>query len=750
MTAFTAALFVSLGAALLPQWTFDAASARDLQGWAPNSHLENVRIEEGWLKAEAVNWDPMLIRGGLEIPATPWQYVTIRIQASKPGSGELFWTGETSGQHGGFSPNKSTRFEVQAGEPQDVVVFPFWQAEKTIRQLRLDLYDGAQFAIQSIKVAAWGLPDFVAGGVSTWDLTKTGVKWKSVQKGRQLFAPPLNLQIDSKGWAVIELESPTDGVGEVLWAAPSLLGAQSASFPLKKSDGPRFYYVDLKSNKAWSGSICALGLRLPARCKVKSFRLSEAPDGPGELAVQYFGLENAVPRPDAESSVLVQFTNIGGQPTEPTSARLVLPPDMTFVESKLEQPLPALKHGELHELHWRVLARSAGKFDLLLGYGKATTLETPVVFEETVRTPKLSYVPQPKPVFTPFDVCAYYFPGWDSHSKWDCVRSTAPNRKPALGYYDEGNTECVDWQIKWAVENSISCFLVDWYWCDGKQQLTHWFEAYRKAKYRDLLKVAIMWANHNPPGTHSAEDFRNVAREWIDKYFNLPGYFRINGKPAVFIWAPSNIRADLKGSEAVKKSMDEAQEMARKAGYPGITFVAMGYDFSKQNIDALVAEGYSGVTTYHEWGALQSAQGPQHLKFEDVVKTAAQSWTGKNAAAGSLAYYPVVDTGWDSRPWHGDKALVFEGRTPELFYQLLQGVWQFAVNNDKKIVILGPVNEWGEGSYIEPCVEFGFKMYEAVREAFSPDTGRPVNVAPSDLHKGPYDYPDPKPAAGGG
>ncbi|MCX5772803.1 MAG: hypothetical protein NTZ09_21380, partial [Candidatus Hydrogenedentes bacterium] len=411
MTALASALIVSLGAlSLLPQWTFET----DLQGWTPNSHLENVRVEEGRLKADAVNSDPMLIRGGLEIPATPWQYVAIRIQASKPGSGELFWTGETSGQYGGFSPNKSTRFEVQAGEPQDVVIFPFWQAEKTIRQLRLDLYDGAQFSIQSIKVAAWGSPESAKNDVFSWDFTKTGEKWKSImRRGGEVFAPPLNLPIDSKGWAVIELESLTDGMGEVLWASPNLLGAQTASFPIKRVASRRFYNVELKSNKAWSGSICALGLRVPPRCIIKSFRLSEEPGGPGELAVQYFGLETAVPRSAAESSVLVQFTNLGGQPTEPTSARLVLPPDMAFIESKLEQPLPALEHGELHELHWRVKARSAGEFNLLLGYGKDTTLETPVVFEAAVNMPDVDYVPPPKPVFTPFDVCAYYFPGWD-------------------------------------------------------------------------------------------------------------------------------------------------------------------------------------------------------------------------------------------------------------------------------------------------------------------------------------------------
>jgi len=738
MTSLTTALCISLAAAGLPQWSFE----QDSQGWTPNSHLENVRIENGWLCADAVNWDPMLVCSNLEIPATPWQFVSVRIRASKPGQVELFWTGETEGQYGGFSPKKSTRVEVRAGM-QELIIYPFWQAEKTIRQLRLDLYDGAEFGIHAIKIESWGEAQDALTDVYAWDFSNPEQAWRPVRWGSDLFAPPLNLPVESRNWAVIELASMTGGVGEVVWALPGRIGAQRLSFSIKNSENTRFYNINMAASPAWTGSLCALGLRLPARTRVKSVQLTDAPQGPGELEVKYIGPENAVPRVGAEASVLVQFANVGGKPTSPTAARLVLPPEMSFIESKLEQPLPALEHGQMHELRWRVKAHSAGEQDLLLGYGDKNLLEQNVKFAEAVAVAKKDYVPEPEPVYTPFDICAYYFPGWNSSTKWDCVRETAPERKPALGYYDEGNPECVDWQIKWARENAISCFLVDWYWCQGKQQLTHWFEAYRKAKYRDMLEVAIMWANHNPPNTHSAEDFRNVTREWIDKYFNLPAYFRIKGKPAVFIWAPANIRRDLGGPEAVRKSMDEAQKMARDAGYPGITFVAMGYDFSKDNIQALKAEGYSGVTTYHEWGALQSAQGPRLATFEEVVKTAPASWADKDSAAKPLDYYPVIDTGWDSRPWHGDKALVIDGRTPQLFQKLLQSAWRFAVDNDKKIIILGPLNEWGEGSYIEPCVEFGFEMYETLRGVFAPHAEHPVNLAPSDLGLGPYDYPAP-------
>lgn len=57
-------------------------------------------------------------------------------------------------------------------------------------------------------------------------------------------------------------------------------------------------------------------------------------------------------------------------------------------------------------------------------------------FMPPVSVAKADYVPAPVPVKPALDVCMYYFPGWESDAKWDCVRRTAPVRKPLLGYYD--------------------------------------------------------------------------------------------------------------------------------------------------------------------------------------------------------------------------------------------------------------------------------------------------------------------------
>jgi hypothetical protein len=741
MAVAVAGLIVTMGAAELPAWTFD----QDLQGWVPNAHLANVAVKDGLLCADAVDWDPFFTMTGLSIEAKPWQYVVVSLKADKGGRGELFWTGETTGPYGGFSQEKSTAFAV-AGDSvmQDVVLFPFWQTEGTIRQLRLDVYGGAHFGIDAIRVLEWGAAAAPKSGVYSWKFGGDTSPWRVHPGAAELFAPPLNLAVKSKGWAAVTVKSEKETTGSILWSAADTRHVQTADFPIPADPNPRTCNVELEGIPEWHDPVAAFGIRLPEGVRLESIAITDKPQGPADLAVTYVGFENAVNRTSTPCHVIAQVVNNGGAKSDLVPARLVLSPDLRFAGTSADQTVPSLEHGETGTLRWVITSPMPGAHKVLLKVGAGNIVEAPLTLARILGLPKADYVPEPRKLKTDADLCAFYFPGWDTDAKWDCIRRVAPIRKPALGYYDESSPECVDWQIKWAVENGIACFLVDWYWVQGAQSLTHWFEAYRKARYRDLLKVAIMWANHNPPNTHSAEDWRNVTRHWIDHYFNLPAYYRIDDKPAVFIWAPDNVRNDLKGSEAVKKALDESQEMAREAGYPGITFVAMGDHFAPARIQALLEEGYAGITTYHEWGTEAAAAIPtKRMSFESLVTTAPQAWAEKNAAAGKLTYYPVVDTGWDSRPWHGDKAFVIEGRTPTLFERLLQSALTFARANGKGIIVIGPMNEWGEGSYIEPCVEFGFDMLEAIKNIFGRGNPKrwPVNVAPGDVGLGPYDYP---------
>jgi hypothetical protein len=74
---------------------------------------------------------------------------------------------------------------------------------------------------------------------------------------------------------------------------------------------------------------------------------------------------------------------------------------------------------------------------------------------------------------------------------------------------------------------------------------------------------------------------------------------------------------------------------------------------------------------------------------------------------------------------------------------MLEDCREFCRKKGMKRIMIGPVNEWQEGSYIEPNEEHGFAMYDAIRDVFAtgPKDAYPPNIVPGDLDMGPYDFP---------
>jgi hypothetical protein len=734
----------------LPEWTFDSPDSG--KAWVPNQHLENVMVEDGVLKADAADWDPIFVCRDLSIPATPWQYVLLRVRANRSGDGALFWAGTYEGKYGGFEEKKKTPFQIVGdGEWKEICIFPFWQAEREILQLRLDVYEGTHFEIDSIQVREWGAGSSPISDTFCWEFEGDLSSWQVHSEAKEIFAPPMHLPIEDKAWVTVRLRSQIGGSASLLWAIENELGILSEDFRIRDDGQFHSYNLEMDGIPTWRNDLVALGLRLPSTDRnvvfVESIRISDQPSGPPEIDVDCFGFENGVNRAGVPCSVIAQIANRGGSSSESTKVILGLPPSLRLEKGQPERVIGRLDFQARETVTWNLVADFPGTHLVKISaedHRALPPMETHLSFEPPLNHPRADYVPEPQPIETDIDVCMYYFPGWNSDAKWDCVRVTAPIRKPLLGYYDESHPECVDWQIKWAVENGITCFLVDWYWIKGSQHLAHWFEAYRNSRYRDYLKVAIMWANHNPPGSHSAEDFERVTQHWIEDYFPMESYYRIEGKPAVFLWDPSLIRMDLGGVETVRETLNRSKKAAAEAGYSGITFVAMHHHDSTSEIRDLLEEGYTGATNYHEWGnAFSMGESPKLAQFEDLVKSVPETWEKRDEACGELTYYPVVDSGWDSRPWHGNSAQVIEGRTPDLFEDLLREAKAFCEKKDKTLVILGPANEWGEGSYVEPCTEFGFEMYERIREVFAKGDPKiwPQNLSPADVGLGPYDFP---------
>ena len=117
-----------------------------------------------------------------------------------------------------------------------------------------------------------------------------------------------------------------------------------------------------------------------------------------------------------------------------------------------------------------------------------------------------NYVPEPKPATSDRIVAAHYYAAWKYgaaglHEGFNDLAEDFPDRTPLMGYYDEENPEVCDWEIKWALEHGINCFIHCWYRklenmgkpvTVGDLRCGHGIhEAYLNARYRNLMKFAL-------------------------------------------------------------------------------------------------------------------------------------------------------------------------------------------------------------------------------------------------------------------
>jgi len=783
---FLAAALVQAGETVLYDWQFNSPS--DVKTVSAGS-IKDLAVENGVLKGTFTGRDPILYLPKCEFDVRPGVIFEVKLRLTNktvPTQGELFFANSNEGPFGGFSGSKMKTFPIPAdGEFHTIRVVPGWLSEKKIIKLRLDPgtpleeeFGKAGFEIDFIRILDLNY-DVLPLTVPEWTFNGSALPegWTFIPAGTEKIgsAPKYKIgpirQTDGEfhSWCVLEMAAKKGTAARVLITNDSMKEPLEATAELRP-DGKTHIYNLLLLSKEFDPRQAHFITVEPSDVEdsgvvLRSVRFVSEPQGGAQLVVRTGGgLSDAIPRAGHPLPFEFMVYNPGGKAAEDLKITDVqLPQGVKLVDSPASEGVQ-LESFETQNFSFRVQAKKAVsgtarvtmRFrDGASGEIQTETLDFPVEILPSLNLPKASYVPEPQPVKSEYEIGALYFPGWGSPEAWERIFPVAPIRKPVLGWYDEANPECIDWQIKWAVENGIQYFLVDWYWNRGNQHLDHWVKGFQKAKYRKYFKWAMMWANHNGAGSHSEEDQAVVTKFWIENYFNTPEYYTIDGRPVVMIWSPEGMDRDLreiyakkgvelKRGEGVKKLLDLSQKMAKEAGLKGIYFITMKWPEASTNasdIQWLADAGFEMTSLYHYMHHGNKAPNSKYFSFDYCVDSIGDYWTARQET-GILPFLPNLSTGWDSRPWHGLRQTVIYDRTPEKFRKICEICKEFTQKNGIRNVLLAPLNEWGEGSYAEPNREFGFAMYEAVRETFceKPATGWPVNYGPADVGLGPYDF----------
>lgn len=738
------------GETTLMDWSFAAPEAAD--AWQPNEQVKGWRVEDGAVHFRCEGSDPILVcKRKFDIRATPFQAIELRLKTDRDGLFELFWSGVGVGRYGGFDGEKCTRFLARGdGQWRTYRVFPFWQREGRIIQLRVDPYDGAAFAISDIRIVALRetaadrpVFDFTQGEAG-WQ-PMSGVRLASGRDGLTVeqqtgdgfaMGPLVRVDAEENPIVTLRVRSARPTRAALVWTTDAEFGLKEHTFDVAGGGKAVTYNLDVLDTPGWTGNIRSIGLRAGseagASITVERLQIGAKAAGPPDLRVLSFGVDDALPRAGVAVTVSARLTNAGGDPAYPVQARLAAS------GGRILSATPGARRlvfGQEEDWTWKVVFARPGRYSLQLRVGVGEQgARVAVAQAQASVTPRLSsgraaYVPRPKPVRGKYEVGVYYFPGWRSAAQWEPI-VRYPERRPVLGWYAEGSPIVADWHIKFAVEHGITFFAYDWYWSKGARSLEHGLhDGYLKARYRRLLKFCLLWANHNAPGASSVEDSIAVSRYWIQHYFRLPEYLRVDGKPVVIIFAPSRYRDDI-GSEGTRRAFAAMREQCRAAGLPGLYLVACVGGVGDAR--ACAEEGYDAITCYN-WAGLNMEGSSRWSPYSRLIEGYRRQWA-QLAEQAPLPQILPISGGWDNRPWAGAAAMVRSGRTPALFKKHLEDARAFMSANPGKtlpIALIEAWNEWGEGSYIEPMKEFGFGYLDAVRDVFAGDRAHTDGI-PSD------------------
>ena len=303
---------------------------------------------------------------------------------------------------------------------------------------------------------------------------------------------------------------------------------------------------------------------------------------------------------------------------------------------------------------------------------------------------------------------------------------------PVLGYYRDGDPSVSDWHIKWAVEHGIDFFAFDYYHhYENGPNLDHNLalnEGFLKARYRGLMDFCLMWCNETANERYTEGHLLELARILTERYFSQPNHLRIDGDNVLIFSRPDHLLKSF-GEEGTAKILARMGEISRAAGHGGLYPISKGHS----DQEMLKRAGFRAITAYNYPTAGMTAEEKKANRAPYATMfTGMEAIWKEVTSVGVLPYIVPVSPGWDSRPWYGDRALVRTNPSPWIYREMCLAARRY-VDPKLRMVIAECWNEFGEGSYVEPTLRYGFGSLDAMRDAFCPDNPLHEDATPQSV-----------------
>ena len=309
---------------------------------------------------------------------------------------------------------------------------------------------------------------------------------------------------------------------------------------------------------------------------------------------------------------------------------------------------------------------------------------------------------------------------------------TQPKIPADLGYYDLRLEETRIQQAELAEQYGVDAFCYWHYWFGNGRRLLNlpFDEVVRTGK--PSISFCLGWANHSwykKTWVGEGKDELLIEQKYLgvkdyELHFNtmLPAfkdkrYMRHDGK-LVFI-----IYDALSNPSELSVFIQTWQKLAKDNGLDGFFFI--GKDSYSRNKQAILDTGFDAIYNDNIFGILHKEsffrkalryikkeyfKMPMVFQYKDAIKYMLTDEEKKEEVI------PTIVPNWDHSPRSGANNAIFINSRPKHFRKLVSKACKIANAKKNDLIIIKSWNEWGEGNYLEPDMQYGRGMLEALKE----------------------------------
>lgn len=355
------------------------------------------------------------------------------------------------------------------------------------------------------------------------------------------------------------------------------------------------------------------------------------------------------------------------------------------------------------------------------------------------------YLPQYRPVKENNEWFGEGFTEWTNVAKAKPLfKGHNQPRVPAdLGYYDLRLPQVREKQAELAKEAGISAFCYYHYWFGNGKKILHETLEEVVACGKPDFPFCICWANHSwykkdwNPSTSRLEQkllleqtypgFVDIQShfEYLLPMFKDERYYKIDNRLVFAIY-------DFKGFVGFNEFKEIWNSLAREHGLPEFYFIGYTANVEESkselftNTDGVILSLVTGITNRKKYTAWVRLKGILKSKLSQLFNYPIQLYSYEEAMPYMLDeaekqenIIPVIVPNWDYTPRRGVGGFILKDSSPELFKKHVKQALKLISekSKEKQIIFIKSWNEWGEGNYMEPDLQYRKGYLSALAEA---------------------------------